>query len=414
VSALSATRTPPAIARLFTPEAVRERCGQILAAAERGDLEHFRLEAGRLEAAADYVIGVIRSDYPDLVIPYHSRWRHFAPDGRDRWAELSSRLEALPKEEMARIRFDLAVVSVLLDAGAGDAWTYRDPETGASFARSEGLAIASFDAFTRGLFSSRPDEPLQADAKALATVDARALGEAFQVRDDNELLGLEGRGLLLNRLGAAIAGRPDLFGRAARVGHLFDHVAGQAQGGRLPARTILTALLDGLGPIWPARIELHGISLGDVGRHPAARADDETDGLVPFHKLSQWLAYSLIEPLQDAGIEVIEPNGLTALAEYRNGGLLIDLGVLVPWHAQVLARAHPPSSEVVVEWRALTVALIDRLAARIRARLGLSPAEFPLAKVLQGGTWSAGRRIARERRPDGSPPLRLISDGTVF
>jgi Protein of unknown function (DUF1688) len=404
----------PAIARLLTPEAVRERCGQVLAAAERGETEHFEVDAGRIDAAADYVIGVIRADHPDLVVPYHSRWRHFAPDGWDRWAELAGRLTALSGDEMARVRFDLAVVSVLLDAGAGDAWSWREPESGAAFARSEGLAIASLHAFARGLFSARPDEPLRADAKALATMDARALGEAFQVRDDNPLPGIEGRVLLLNRLGAAIAERPDLFGRAGRVGGLSDHLAGRARDGRLPARAVLIALLDGLGPIWSGRIELQGTPLGDVWRHPAARADDRTDGLVPFHKLSQWLAYSLIEPLQDAGVEVSEPDGLTALAEYRNGGLLIDLGLLVPKHEQVLARAHAPSSEVVVEWRALTVALIDRLAARMRAKLGLSPAQLPLAKVLQGGTWSAGRRIARERRPDGSPPLRLISDGTVF
>jgi hypothetical protein len=414
VSGISLAETHPAVARLFTPEAIRQRCGQVLAAAERGETEHFEVHPARLDAAAEYVIGVIRADHPDLAVPDHSRWRHFAPDGRDRWAALARPLDALPREEMARIRFDLAVVSVLLDAGAGDAWTWREPESGASFARSEGLAIASFHAFSHGLFSARPDAPLRADAKALATLDARALGQAFQVRDDNRLLGLEGRVLLINRLGAVIAERPDLFGRDARVGRLFDHLAGQARDGRLPARAVLAALLDGLGPIWPGRIALQGINLGDVWRHWAARADDLTDGLVPFHKLSQWLAYSLIEPLAEAGIEVIEPDGLTALAEYRNGGLLIDLGVLVPGHARMLGAAHRPSSEVVVEWRALTVALIDRLASRIRTRLALSPAQFPLAKVLQGGTWSAGRRIARERRPDGSPPLRLISDGTLF
>jgi hypothetical protein len=135
---------------------------------------------------------------------------------------------------------------------------------------------------------------------------------------------------------------------------------------------------------------------------------------VPFHKLSQWLAYSLIEPLEGAGIEVTDLDRLTALAEYRNGGLLIDLGMLRPKHDAVLGEAHPGVSEIVVEWRALTVALIDRLAERIRAKLGLTPAQLPLAKVLEGGTWAAGRRIARELRPGGGPPLQLMSDGTLF
>lgn len=72
------------------------------------------------------------------------------------------------------------------------------------------------------------------------------------------------------------------------------------------------------------------------------------------------------------------------------------------------------SSALVVEWRALTVALLDETARLIRRSLGLDATALPLAKVLEGGTWAAGRRIAREKRADGSPPLTIISDGTVF
>ena len=57
---------------------------------------------------------------------------------------------------------------------------------------------------------------------------------------------------------------------------------------------------------------------------------------------------------------------------------------------------------------------LDRLADAVRGELGLSREAFPLARVLEGGTWSAGRRIAAQRRQGGGPPLRLISDGTVF
>ena len=111
---------------------------------------------------------------------------------------------------------------------------------------------------------------------------------------------------------------------------------------------------------------------------------------------------------------MVDLDALTALAEYRNGGLLIDAGVLVPKHAAVLGEPHAGDSEVVVEWRALTVALIDRLADLVRDKLELSPAQLPLAKVLQGGTWSAGRALARQLRADGGPPLRVLSDGTLF
>jgi hypothetical protein len=135
---------------------------------------------------------------------------------------------------------------------------------------------------------------------------------------------------------------------------------------------------------------------------------------VPLHKLSQWLTYSLLEPLQTAGLAVTEVEGLTGLAEYRNGGLFIDTGVLVLRQPAEARHVHAVDSTPVVEWRALTVALLDRLAAIVRQRLGRSAEVLPLAKILQGGTWAAGRQIARELRANGAQPLTVISDGTVF
>jgi hypothetical protein len=402
-----------AIAWLRTPEAIRQRSATVLAAGEQGALRHFAIDRARLDAAADYVIATMHASHPVLDVPPHSRWRHFAVGGHDRWAALAEQFGHLGPDELARIRFDLVVVSVFLDAGAGDAWRYVEPATGAVLRRSEGLAIASFDLFMAGICSADPGQPLRADAAALAAIDGDILARAFQVQDDNPLAGLDGRAELLRRIGEAIAAKP-MFGTPARIGGLFDHLAGQAQDGRLPAPAILGAVLEGFAEIWPGRIELAGVNLGDVGRHPAAGGDGLTAGLVPFHKLSQWLAYSLVEPLEDAGIEVTDLDRLTALAEYRNGGLLIDLGVLVPKHAGVLAEPHEGASEVVVEWRALTVAMIDELADRIRGKLGMTVAELSLPKILEGGTWSAGRKIAAERRLGGGPPLHVISDGTLF
>ena len=141
---------------------------------------------------------------------------------------------------------------------------------------------------------------------------------------------------------------------------------------------------------------------------------DATNGLVPLHKLSQWLAYSLIEPLQWSGFTVTDIDGLTGLSEYRNGGLFIDVGVLQLRDPANAARQHEVSSPLVVEWRSLTVALLDKLAQEMRRRLDMDAKTLPLAKVLEGGSWAAGRVIARQKRSDGSPPLKIISDGTVF
>ena len=92
---------------------------------------------------------------------------------------------------------------------------------------------------------------------------------------------------------------------------------------------------------------------------------------------------------------------------------MLDSGVLVPRDPTRLAGAHRPGDELVVEWRALTVSLVDELAPLVREALGLREAQLPLAAVLEGGTWAAGRELAAQRR-GGEPPLSIVSDGTVF
>ncbi|MDQ2801718.1 MAG: URC4/urg3 family protein, partial [Pseudomonadota bacterium] len=168
-----------------------------------------------------------------------------------------------------------------------------------------------------------------------------------------------------------------------------------------------------LGPIWPGRLCLDGENLGDVWPHPLVAPAGPAPGLVPFHKLSQWLTYSLIEVFEDAGVPVTGLDALTGLPEYRNGGLFLDTGVLRLRDPSLAGEVLPVDHAVIVEWRALTVALLDRVAAQVRARLGVSAEEMPLARVLEGGTWAAGRRLAQGLR-EGAPPLRVASDGTVF
>jgi hypothetical protein len=394
---------------LLSAAAVRERAHEMLDLAVAGSVDGWVVDLGRLDDAAALTAAVTRSSYPDLAIPFHARWRHFV-------AGEPALPEAADAAARARAAFDLAIVSVLLDAGAGPGWRYRDPATGTVLARSEGLAVASQRLFEGGAFSADAAAPLRADGAALAGLQTGTLAAGFQADEANPLVGLDGRSALLRRLGAQVEARPDLFGGAdsPRPGGLYDSLAARADGGRLPAAAILALLLEALGPIWADRLVIDGIALGDCWRHPAIRRGDASDGLVPLHKLSQWLAYSLIEPLQAAGIEVVEIDGLTGLAEYRNGGLFVDLGVLSLADAQAAERTHLVSDPLIVAWRAMTVALLDRLAPKVRALLGVGEREFPLARMLEGGTWAAGRRIAAERRPGGGPPFTIISDGTVF
>ena len=399
---------------LLSADAVRERAQAMLRLAQADSLENLRLDEARLDTCADEVVATIRDAYPTLDIPFHARWRHFAAGGLDRWGTL---VEAGPWPDptaRARAAFDLAIVSVLLDAGAGPTWRYEEGRTGEVFARSEGLAVASFDLLIGGALSLRPDDPYRADAGALAGLGTTELAHLMQVTPANPLVGLEGRTDLLNRLGSVVEAAPDVFGQGddPRPGGLFDWLAARAEGGRIGAPQILEALLVHLGPVWPGRIVLEGADLGDTWRHPAIVTGDATSGLVPFHKLSQWLAYSLIEPLEAAGFVVTDLDRLTGLPEYRNGGLFLDTGVLALKDEAARLVPHEVGSPLVVEWRALTVALLDHVADRVRHRLGLTADGLPLPKVLEGGTWATGRRLAAQR--GGEPPIRVVSDGTVF
>ena len=401
---------------LLNARAVRERAHRMLTIGLDDKLPNFHIHLDRMDGAIELVLETTRKAYPSLDVPFHSRWRHFVTNDDNRWADIAEQTEWPDPAARARAEFDLAIVSVFLDAGAGPTWRYHDPKTGLAIGRSEGLGLASLAMFESGVFSADPHDPLRVDADVLANLSVADLKRGLQVSETNPLVGLEGRVDLLRRLGALVVSRPDVFTRhdTPRPGGLFDRLAMLADNRQLPAPTILSELLQQLGPIWPSRLTLGGIALGDCWKHPALTTNDATSGLMPLHKLSQWLAYSLIEPLQTAGIGVTDIDGLTGLAEYRNGGLFIDAGVLAFRDAEDASREHEVASALVVEWRALTVALLDRIADGIRQRLGLDATSLPLAKVLEGGTWAAGRRLARERRIDASPPVKVISDGTVF
>lgn len=444
------------VAKLRALPTIRERCRLIYAAAQRDELEHFALHEEKLGEVVDYVHTVIQERFPEGMdaVPNHSRYRHFEPGNVDRLSQLRAACaeEGVDAREVARRLVDLVVVSVLLDAGAGDKWKYVEEGTGQTITRSEGLGVASFHMFMDGAFSSVSEEgkKMQADAVGLQGLTTEAITKGFQVDEEtNPLVGAEGRADLLRRLGKALEEHPEFFSSALaggkegrgvasfRPGYLVDYLFAQAKPGSEPAAVsvhdLWQAVMYGLESIWPAgRTTVEGRSMGDVWPHSALlktkkedgkedggeeeEGEDATTGLVPFHKLSQWLTYSLLEPLGEAGLLLTETTYLTGLPEYRNGGLFVDLGVLVPKKSSILdPSGHLPDSEVIVEWRALTVVLLDEVARLLRVKVGETEEGLPLVKVLEGGTWTAGRKIAKEKRPETcGPPIVIVSDGTVF
>lgn len=406
---------------IFSPVAIRDRAEKIYNLSLNGKT-HFQVHPEKLDEAAQFVFSVIQENYPDFQIPFHSRWGHFRAGGIKRDEFLNLKIKSLDKKEQARIKLDLVITSVLLDAGAGAAWSYLEESSQKTFSRSEGLGIASFYLFLSGAMSmSKGTEMsyLRADAQGLQNVTTADVEKYFQVTEKNPLIGVAGRVGLLKSLGKALQNKK-IF-KDQRPGNILDYLVENHLNadGTIPATALLRAVIDGLGSIWPSRIEVEcenqKINLGDVWSYPQFSPDTNSlDSLVPFHKLSQWMTYSLVEPIEEAGFKVVGAEKLTGLAEYRNGGLIIDAGLAVCRDPKDLTQDWAPHSEFIIEWRALTIYFLDRIGEKVQKTLGKNALEFPLAKVLEGGTWWAGRKIAKQKRSDGGPPVNIISDGTVF
>ncbi|WGL17190.1 DUF1688 family protein [Microbulbifer bruguierae] len=395
-----------AVGWLFSTSAIRTQCARILERSLNGQT-CFRVNYDRFDATVLYVIDTIRERYPDFAVPYHSRWRHFEVGEQRALLRLRELMNALAPAQRARMGFDLMVPSVFLDAGAGSRWRYRTAE-GESIGRSEGLGLASLDSFLNGVFGG--GIPYSCNLQGLGSLSEDRFRSAFQVHSSNPLEGVSGRVALLHNLASAMETKPELFPTQS-PGDLATLLL-ESFGESIPASAVLGCTLEAFGDIWPSRVQWESRNLGDTWYY--APFGEGVESLVPFHKLSQWLSYSLIECLELAGFEVTGINELTALAEYRNGGLLIDTGLLELRNPSLADAPLAVESELVIEWRALTICLLDAIAEKIVDQLGFRAEDFPLAKVLEGGTWAAGRRIACERRGDLSPPLSLISDGTVF
>ncbi|OAX81082.1 hypothetical protein ACJ72_04575 [Emergomyces africanus] len=379
-------------------------------------------------------------------IPAHGRWHHFDVGGRPRINQL---LQSWPSTidtfERTRRLIDLFLISVLLDAGSGSRWSYKSKESGKIYRRSEGLAVASLEMFKTGLFSSDPTEPCQVDGAGLKKITVELLAKGMQHSEQNPLPGLEGRAGLLIRLSEALNNQ-ELFGVDARPGNMLDYLLSHdtTLASSVPIISIPTlwsVLMDGLSSIWPpSRTQIDGVSIGDAWRCSTLASSPTAkpwESIVPFHKLTQWLCYSLMAPMTKVmNIQFSGSELLTGLPEYRNGGLLIDMGLLIlkpkdlergleAYKSNAMIKGQPnmevvplfaADDDVIVEWRALTVGFLDELLEEVNSLLELGPGErLSLAQMLEAGTWKGGREIAEVSRPNTKePPIMILSDGTVF
>lgn len=445
--------------------AVRERCKIITAKAVKDELNHFDVDMRKFPEVVSFVASIIRRDYdaPFTSIPGHGRYQHFCVGGRDRIAHLLSTWDSADNTEKCRRLIDLFLVSVLLDAGAGTEWSYKSTENGRIYRRSEGIAVASLEMFKTGVFSGDKNNKYQVDKEGLRQLTVEKMSKGLQSKEGSEMAGLEGRTQLLIRLADALEGNKEFFGEDSRPGNMLDyllqHPSTQASSMPIvPLPTLWDVLINGLAPIWPpSRTAINGTSLGDAwpcsampqpapaasgpsfSPFPNARSGSAAwESILPFHKLTQWLTYSLMQPMQQLmKIHFAGQQLLTGLPEYRNGGLFVDLGVLTPKSDDMVrglenyknyclrtgtkgievAPMFEPSDDIVVEWRGVTVGLLDRLCADVNVSLKneLAGNELTLPQLLEAGSWKGGREIAEINRPNTKePPILIDSDGTVF
>ncbi|KAK3374195.1 hypothetical protein B0T24DRAFT_649840 [Lasiosphaeria ovina] len=449
--------------------AVRDRSKIVTDKALRNDLRHFDVDMRKFGDVVSFVSNIIKRDYdaPFTSIPPHGRHQHFAVGGRDRIAHLLSTFpDEIDNTERCKRLIDLFLVSVLLDAGAGTKWSYKSAENGRVYKRSEGIAVASLEMFKAGLFSSDKTNKNQVDKMGLQSLTVEQLAQGLQSKPGNEMAGLEGRAQLLIRLGKTLEEKTEYFGSDGRPGSMLDyilsHPSTQASSVIIvPLPVLWNVLMDGLASVWPAsRTAINGVSLGDAWPcssmpQPAQSPSSPTfspfpnttgqsngvapwESILPFHKLTQWLTYSLMQPMQSVmKIHFAGQELLTGLPEYRNGGLFIDLGVLTLKQEDQdrgldnynkfcdrtgvkgveVAPMFEPGDDVIVEWRGVTVGFLDRLCLEVNRVLKpeLAGNELSLAQLLEAGSWKGGREIAEVSRPNTKePPILIDSDGTVF
>ncbi|KAI1849766.1 hypothetical protein JX266_004715 [Neoarthrinium moseri] len=427
------------IAYLLSLQAVRERAQLVLQAAKEGSLNSFEYHEDRLPAVADFVIGIINRDFgPDRFseIPPHGRWQHFDVGGVARVAPLLEKWESEGADKLERTRrlIDLFFVSVLVDAGAGDVWKFTEPGTGLVYGRSEGTAIASLHMFTSGVFSGPGAAAHSVNAVAMQSLKDDVFSHHFQTSSENPMVGVSSRVDLLNKVGASLLKLPEIFGPEGRPGSMVDYLTKTAKDANtLDYESLWSVLQKVLIPSWPKnRPSVAGNPIGDAWPLKVLADKAKKDGnekevatIVPFHKLTQWLGYSLTIPfVRVLGFKVVNGNLGTGLPEYRNGGLFYDLGALT-LKPEVLkvgqqASGHdvplfPATGDTIVEWRAMTVALLDELHKLVSAHFEKQGVTLTIAQMLEAGTWLGGRELAAKLRPDTkSSPLPIDGDGTLF
>lgn len=412
---VTAPLTSSVAERLLTASAVRDRASAVFQVAQAGGLAHVTVDLTKLPDAVARTISAIEARYPDFQIPPFGCWRAFEAGGHDRWSALAGARGFETPDAFLCAAADLAILYHVLSMPLRDDWVLTDTITGDTLSGRDGLAVGVLSMFAAGSFSADPADPLRTDAHALIRLEEDEIVWGLQLDRNRDCDTIKSATELLRRLGEASGLRPDLFEveGATRPGHLVIPFFRASEDAPVELAKLLEALLDGLSPMWQGGAKLDDVTLGDAWQHSALLQDLEAPGIVPFHLPAEELAYALVEPFAQVGIEVVGLDDLTGLANLDHAALFLDTGVLTLKDLNDPDPEGPAALDRAIELRALTVILLDRLAASLRDELDAPAGALPLTCVMEGGTLQAGREVLLKNGEFQRKTARILAAGGV-
>lgn len=403
--------------KYFAPGEIRDRAHRVLQSAEDGKLRHVSVDLARLDAARALVMAAIEAAYPDMQIPPYGLWRDLEAGGIDRWGALAGARGFEGPMEMLASAADLAIVASIMRTRHPVGWVFQETTTGETAQGKQAAALAAFAMFAAGSFSADPMDPFRVDAQALIRMDRQEIAQGLQwdLEADAEFIAaLQDH---LKRFGEAMALRPDLFatGMTTRPGLLATRLAEAAsEAGEegVAAPDLIDDLLSALAPVWQGGAFAKDVGLGDCFSLSSAM-DALPDTIMPFQLPAQDIVYSLVEPLAWAGFALDGLDLLTAPGDLEHVALFARTGVLTV-DAGTTGLDETQAQDRAIEVRAVTMALVDRLADQIRQDLDVTGDHLPLTCILEGGTHRAGKKILCETPPENAGLGTVLNPGNVF
>ena len=355
---------------------------------------HFHIDRLRVWTHAAALVAVVtRRRYPDLNVPCHQPLATLRGGRRRSQGRVRSRTRRTQRRRY-RTRPHRP------DRGERPAGRRRRSRPGVLSETRIRAALRALGGFggrklsrvhARRVFRPERDDPLRVNAEVLAATDATSLANEFRAERTSVDRARRSRSLL-RRLGAALITQRDVFGDRARPGALFDTLHGST-GTRGAAHA--PALLEVARRAWAdlahrkrsrRRVPRRCVASSACGR----QRHDGGLGSVP-----QAVAVARLFAARTARMgryRHVRPRTAHRAAQYRNGGLLLDTGVLQFLDVADSRRTWGVGDEIIVEWRALTVTLLDELA--------------PLCTCTSGRSIDAPRLHSRAARgpPGASSP----------